>query len=501
LQSDPGQRRLLADGLIEDAILQTYAPPQLKQGDLQVGQEGGPQQQVGKQGSAVHTQQVKQPGSDHTETPSHPRQQQQQLLQRLQGQRRVIQQAQTPDERRQQAQQQEGQQQAVRQALTPDERRQQAVQQRQRQRLQVLEQQQDQQQEQGGQAHDEETRRQLAQAEEEAVRRQQAAQDGALRAGEAARAAAAAQRERAAHEAAHAELLEKQRRQAVAQSERLAANQEGARQQASLGRGSLRQRKQAAAQQAPVTRSRAGDIFAERTEQRLAEMRQQLEQRRAEQAILRQQLEAAALQIGGSGSAGLAGIGAGLAGIDGLAQAKAAGIAAAGVKAAAAAAGSKAAGALGARAAGAASGGDGDGERPRIPLLIVVVMTLVMAAAAGLGALPFFCVRKLSDGATGLATAVACGVMLAASFDLVHEGESAGSGGQWNQPDVLMGNVAVLDSNLWLTAACHPLNLMSSGHVVLCRPALRPHPRGGRTAGRRRLHPLGAAALGGLRGH
>lgn len=42
--------------------------------------------------------------------------------------------------------------------------------------------------------------------------------------------------------------------------------------------------------------------------------------------------------------------------------------------------------------------------------------------AAGLGALPFFFVRSMSAETTGLATAVACGVMLAASFDLVHDG-------------------------------------------------------------------------------
>lgn len=49
-----------------------------------------------------------------------------------------------------------------------------------------------------------------------------------------------------------------------------------------------------------------------------------------------------------------------------------------------------------------------------------------MAAASGLGALPFFFVSSLSKLWTGLANAIACGFMLAASFDLLHEGEPYG---------------------------------------------------------------------------
>lgn len=54
-------------------------------------------------------------------------------------------------------------------------------------------------------------------------------------------------------------------------------------------------------------------------------------------------------------------------------------------------------------------------------------MTTVMAAACGLGALPFFFIEKLSKGWAALANAVACGVMIAASFDLLHEAESFGA--------------------------------------------------------------------------
>jgi len=56
----------------------------------------------------------------------------------------------------------------------------------------------------------------------------------------------------------------------------------------------------------------------------------------------------------------------------------------------------------------------------------VFLMTLLMAAASGLGALPFFFVTRLSPRLAALANALACGVMLAASFDLVHEGEPHG---------------------------------------------------------------------------
>ena len=57
-----------------------------------------------------------------------------------------------------------------------------------------------------------------------------------------------------------------------------------------------------------------------------------------------------------------------------------------------------------------------------LPSLHQPISPLAPRIAAGLGALPFFFVRSMSAETTGLATAVACGVMLAASFDLVHDG-------------------------------------------------------------------------------
>lgn len=50
-----------------------------------------------------------------------------------------------------------------------------------------------------------------------------------------------------------------------------------------------------------------------------------------------------------------------------------------------------------------------------------------MAAASGLGGVPYFFVHSFSKEYSALASAVACGVMLAASFDLVHEGQPYGA--------------------------------------------------------------------------
>lgn len=56
-----------------------------------------------------------------------------------------------------------------------------------------------------------------------------------------------------------------------------------------------------------------------------------------------------------------------------------------------------------------------------------MVLTIFMASASGLGALPYFFVHSFSKEYSALASAVACGVMLAASFDLVHEGQPYGA--------------------------------------------------------------------------
>ena len=72
---------------------------------------------------------------------------------------------------------------------------------------------------------------------------------------------------------------------------------------------------------------------------------------------------------------------------------------------------------------------DGEGIEIKVDsigTLTVLAMTLGMAGVSAIGALPFFFVGSLSREWTGLANAIACGVMLAASFDLVHEGQPYG---------------------------------------------------------------------------
>lgn len=71
---------------------------------------------------------------------------------------------------------------------------------------------------------------------------------------------------------------------------------------------------------------------------------------------------------------------------------------------------------------------ESEGEEQYVSAAAVLGLTALMAAASGLGAVPFFFVGTLSARWSALANAVACGVMLAASFDLVHEGEPYGPG-------------------------------------------------------------------------
>ncbi|MHB1192571.1 MAG: ZIP family metal transporter [Longimicrobiales bacterium] len=60
--------------------------------------------------------------------------------------------------------------------------------------------------------------------------------------------------------------------------------------------------------------------------------------------------------------------------------------------------------------------------------LLVFLYALATALATGLGALPFFFVRTLSERAVAYANAVAAGLMLGASFGLVSEGTLYGRG-------------------------------------------------------------------------
>jgi zinc transporter ZupT len=78
----------------------------------------------------------------------------------------------------------------------------------------------------------------------------------------------------------------------------------------------------------------------------------------------------------------------------------------------------------------------------RVSISTVALFTLVMAAATGLGAVPFFFV-ELDPHWEGLCGGTAAGVMLAASFDLIREGQGHGAG-SWVVIGILSGGIFIL---------------------------------------------------------
>ena len=66
----------------------------------------------------------------------------------------------------------------------------------------------------------------------------------------------------------------------------------------------------------------------------------------------------------------------------------------------------------------------GDGEA--IPVYMVAWLSILMTSMAGVGALPYFYFKRIGRTASGLLNAVAIGVMVAASFDLINEGQRSG---------------------------------------------------------------------------
>lgn len=94
-----------------------------------------------------------------------------------------------------------------------------------------------------------------------------------------------------------------------------------------------------------------------------------------------------------------------------------------------------------------------------IPVFTVVAMTVAMAGAAGLGALPFFFVKNLSKHWSAIATAVACGVMFAASFDLIHEGQPYGP--QLVVLGIFLGGVFIRLMKKWIDG----MEEVSFGHL------------------------------------
>ncbi|CAN4110339.1 unnamed protein product [Withania somnifera] len=86
--------------------------------------------------------------------------------------------------------------------------------------------------------------------------------------------------------------------------------------------------------------------------------------------------------------------------------------------------------------------GEWTGDNTRVSVSTVALFTLAMAAASGLGAVPFFFV-ELDPQWSGVCNGIAAGVMLAASFDLIQEGQDHGSGG-WVVFGILAGGIFIL---------------------------------------------------------
>jgi zinc transporter ZupT len=84
----------------------------------------------------------------------------------------------------------------------------------------------------------------------------------------------------------------------------------------------------------------------------------------------------------------------------------------------------------------------------RVPVSTVALLTLGMAVATGLGAVPFFFVELEAQWA-GMCNGIASGVMLAASFDLIQEGQKYGSG-SWVVVGILFGGLFILISQKML---------------------------------------------------
>lgn len=89
---------------------------------------------------------------------------------------------------------------------------------------------------------------------------------------------------------------------------------------------------------------------------------------------------------------------------------------------------------------------DGDNAtsdlKGRVSVSTVALFTLAMAAATGLGAVPFFFV-EIDPQWAGICNGMAAGVMLAASFDLIQEGQEHGAG-TWVVIGILAGGIFIL---------------------------------------------------------
>lgn len=115
------------------------------------------------------------------------------------------------------------------------------------------------------------------------------------------------------------------------------------------------------------------------------------------------------------------------------------------------------------------------GGSSKVSVSTVALFTLAMAAATGLGAVPFFFV-ELDPQWAGLCNGMAAGVMLAASFDLIQEGQEYGAG-SWVVTGILAGGIFILLCKkviiilpltfLLIEVTC--LALLFSSAVLLCK--------------------------------
>lgn len=101
---------------------------------------------------------------------------------------------------------------------------------------------------------------------------------------------------------------------------------------------------------------------------------------------------------------------------------------------------------------------DWKGGNNRVSVSTVAFFTMAMAAATGLGAVPFFFV-ELDAQLAGICNGMAAGVMLAASFDLIQEGQGHGSG-SWVVLGILAGGIFI-----WLCKKVYPF---ISSNFQLC---------------------------------
>ncbi|KAM7265060.1 hypothetical protein ACFE04_002743 [Oxalis oulophora] len=86
---------------------------------------------------------------------------------------------------------------------------------------------------------------------------------------------------------------------------------------------------------------------------------------------------------------------------------------------------------------------EGKGSYNRVSVSTVALFTLAMAAATGLGAVPFFFL-ELDPQWAAICNGMAAGVMLAASFDLIQEGQQHATGGNWVVFGLLSGGIFIL---------------------------------------------------------